>query len=447
LSHLALTSITAVRFWNWQPLNDADFSPVPVSTGGVRDYERQYTQEFRVASVGENKIDYVAGIYLYREPMRAVAHSQFGAAASYYMLGTAIPSIVADGVTNDSVSHYTTGSTAIYGQAVWHVAPRLNLTGGLRYTWDTSRGSFAQVITGGVPLTGANAQYAASRASLGTNTAFNLRNNNSKLSWAANVSYQVTPSILTYANYARGSKSGGLNLQVLPAGAKLVVAPEQVDAVELGVKTDFLERRVTLNAAAFWERDNNYQGNVFDQNLNRLYISNIPEVRVQGIETDIQARPFEDLSLYAAVTYNEGEYVKDPAAQCGIEAITKPSCNLSGQTLSGVPRWAFSTGGEYSHPLHLGAREAQIYVGADLNYRSWIYSQPTNSITSRLPALALLNARAGVRTDRWDLYFWAKNITNKNYLTFVSPTTGNTGGLKSQVGDPQTWGLTVRYKY
>jgi iron complex outermembrane receptor protein len=447
LPKVVFTSITAWRFWNWWPANDADNSPVSVFLAGQnRDYQNQLSQEFRVASAGQNNVDYVAGLYLYREQIKAIGLTQYGSAASYYLLGPTVPAVVANNLTNNYTSNYKTDSIALFGQAVWHITPQLNLTGGLRYTTDFKSGNFTQVTSGAAPLTRALAALASARAALGTSTAFQLKNVNANISGLVNLSYQFTPDVLAYVNYARGYKSGGLNLAQLPPGANPIVAPESVDAVEGGVKLTLFDRRLTLNADVFWERDKNYQANIFDQNILKLYLSNVPEVRSQGFEADLQAQPTDNLSLYASLAYDDAIYADYPGGQCGLES-TAAACDLSGRPLAGTPRWAVSAGGEYDYPVTLGALEAKAYVGADYSYRSSLYSHASDSIYTRLPQLTLVNARVGLKSDRWDVFFWAKNLANDTYYNYLQPGPGNTGAIYGLLGDPRTYGATLRVKY
>jgi iron complex outermembrane receptor protein len=442
------TSITAWRFWNWWPQNDSDNSPVSVLTAAQNaDYQSQYTQEFRVASAGENRIDYVAGVYLYREQIKAVGVTAYGDAASYFLLSPALPALVANGVRADFNNNYNTDSLAAFGQAVWHITPEVNLTGGLRYTDDFKRGNYTQVVSGGVPLVGPLAALAPLRAALASNGYLAVKDQHNNISGLVNLSWQATPDVLAYANYARGYKSGGLNLTQLPAGVSPVVAPESIDSVEVGLKTKLFDRRLVLNADVFWQQDKKYQANILDPILLKMYLANVPKVRVQGAEVDIQAQPVEHLSLYASATYNDAIYDKYPSAPCGVEHANLAACNLNGADLAGTPRWAIAAGGEVSDPVTFGAREAEVYLGADYTYRSSIYSAATDSIYSRLPKLSLVNARAGVRSDRWDAYVWAKNLLNKDYFTTNGGGSGNTGAIYAALGDPRTYGVTLRLKY
>jgi iron complex outermembrane receptor protein len=451
LPKAALTSITAWRFWNWWPANDSDYTPLTVldrSQNG--DYQNQFSQEFRIASSGSNLIDYVGGLYFFREQIQAVGEQSYGSAATAFLLSPALPSLVANGYATNFTGSYDTTSVAAFGQATWHVTSRWSLTGGLRYTYDHKDGRFNQVASGGVPLTGPLAAYAAYRAALGTSDAFAVTSNKGDLSGQVNLAFQATDDLLTYVNYARGYKSGALNLAQLPAGASSVVAPESIDSVEAGFKDRLFERRLTLNADLFWEQDSNYQANLVTQN-GKQYLANVPEVRSEGVEFDLQAQPIDELSLYASGAWDDAVYAKYPLAPCPLEeAVTASSvCNLSGAALAGVPRWTLSAGGEVHHSVNLGAREAEAYLGVDYSYRSSVYSSSSDSIYGKLPALSLVNARVGLRAadGRWDAYVWSKNLANAKYFAFIAAGVGNTGALVGQLGDPQTFGGTIRFHY
>ena len=439
-----LTSISAWRFWNWWPANDSDYTPLSVLTEAQNgDKEDQYSQELRIASTGVHKLDYVGGLYFFDEQIHALGGSHYGNAASAFLLGAAVPSVVANGYDLDFNSYYFTKSYAAYGQATWHVIPRLNITGGLRYTYDQKNGSFDQVASGGATLPGSLQPL---RNALGTSDVFTVNYSQGNLSGLATVSYQLTPDILTYVTYARGNKSGGLNLTQLPPGASSVIAPETIDSVEGGAKTAFFDHRLILNADLFWENDTNYQANLYNSALGKQYLSNVPKVRSQGVEIDAQAQPVNHVSLYGSLTYDDAVYASYANGVCGLENITLSHCNLSGAPLAGVPRWAASAGGEVSQPLKLGSHEAETYLGVDYSFRSSLYSASTDSIYSRLPSLNLVNARLGLRAanGRWDAYIFARNLLNQNYFLFIAPGVGNTGALDGELGDPRTFGVTLR---
>jgi iron complex outermembrane receptor protein len=446
-----LTSISSWRFWNWWPANDSDYTPIPVLNAAQNgDYQQQWSQELRIASAGSNRIDYVGGVYAFYEHVKALGYTQYGSAATGYLISPALPSIVLNDVALNTYPIYKTTSLAAFGQATWHATSKLNVTGGLRYTYDKKDGSFDQVASGGAPLTGYPPALQAIRSAFVSNDSFNLSSSNGDLSGLADISYQATHDVMFYATYSKGYKSGGLNLAQLPSNIPLVIAPESIDMYEGGVKSTLFDHRLTFNSDVFFENDTNYQANLIQTAAPyKLYLANIPKVQSQGVEVSINATPFSGLSVYGSGIYDKAIYADYPNAPCGLEHILLPSCNLNGAPLGGVPKWTVSAGGEYDYPVNIGAREVSIYLGADYTYRSSVYSAATDSIYSKLADLQLLNLRLGVRdaTNKLDLYFWAKNVTNHFYFTFVGGGLGNTGALDGQPGDPRTYGVTLRFHY
>jgi iron complex outermembrane receptor protein len=449
--NFVITSITAWRFWNWWPGNDSDYTPISVLNFAQNgDHQQQFSQELRIASAGIHAVDYVAGLYFFDETIHAGALSQFGNAASYFLLSPALPSVVLDGYTVAGAAQYDTKSAAAFGQAVWHVTPKLNLTGGLRYTYDDKWGYFNQTISGAAAVPPKLAPTAALfRSVFGVPLTYTTGTRKGDVSGQINLSYQLEPTVLVYANAATGNKSGGLNLAQLPAGASSVIRPEKVTSFEAGVKSRLFDRKLTFNADVFLEEDKDYQTNLINPTTLKQYLSNIPKVRTEGAEIDLNARPTDSLSLYLAAVYDFATYKSFPNSPAPLELITQPSVNLSGRPLAGTPRFSLSFGGEYFVPFVYAGRALEAFVGADDTYRSSVFSAANDSIYSRLPALNLVNARLGLRSSdgAWDAYVWSKNLTDKKYLTFVQAGVGNTGALFAQVGEPRTIGATLRYHF
>ncbi|MGH9642651.1 MAG: TonB-dependent receptor domain-containing protein, partial [Terriglobales bacterium] len=273
---------------------------------------------------------------------------------------------------------------------------------------------------------------------------------------------------------AHSFKPGGINLNGLPLDAQNqpitsveTVRPEQVNDYEVGLKTQLFDRRLTANVDAFWTDIRDYQATVTNsqENVIRGYLANVPQVRVRGVELDLAARPLKSLSVYANGAFTDARYVSFPDAPCPPELSGGPAasaahppsapgtpggfspvfCDVSGQWLPGVSRWAFSYGLEYQIPVRLFAREAHVYAAFDGNYRSELSSNPSRSIYTDVEGYALANFRAGVReTSGWDVYGWIHNAFNRDYFEFLATQSGNTGLVVGQPGDQRTYGVTVR---
>ncbi|OXE35619.1 MAG: TonB-dependent receptor [Phenylobacterium zucineum] len=444
-----LTSISAWRYWNWSPASDLLQSRLDdFQKSQVIDRQNQFTQELRIASTGENTVDYVGGVYFFHEKLEAYATTKYGAAAVASVISSALPALILNGVTLSTNSDYKTESYAAFGQATWHLNPKLSLTGGLRYTSDQKKGSYNAVATGGLPLAGPLAGFAAIRSAFASTSGFHVRSNKAAWGGHLDLSYEVNPDVLTYVSYSKGNRSGGLNLNSLPSGASAIVAPESIDAYEAGLKMRLFERRLTLNTSLFFEKDQDYQAQTVDPVLLKTYLANIPEVRSKGFEVSAQGRPSESVSFYASATYDAAIYAKFPTSPCPVEhTLPVPaSCNLSGVALPGVPKWAVSGGFEYHRPFSLGTGETQLYFGMDDSYRSSVNSTATVSTYGRLPSRSLINARIGLRSEdrNWDTYVWVKNLLDKDYLTSAQAL--SPGYIIGFPGDPRTWGVTVRVR-
>jgi iron complex outermembrane receptor protein len=152
LSNATITSVTAYRAWNWYPHNDGDNT----SLDAGRDFhqsnnQKQFSQELRIASSGTRRVDYVAGVYYLYQQIKAEALNAYGSQAGAWYAPTSDPVAAAAGLNNYTIlSHSSpvTNSYAAFAQTVWHVVPNVDLTTGLRYTYETKTGWFDQTASG-----------------------------------------------------------------------------------------------------------------------------------------------------------------------------------------------------------------------------------------------------------------------------------------------------------
>jgi len=460
-----LTSITAYRWWDWNPANDGDSTSLPVIVKAQQaNRQRQFSQELRLASDSDGPINYVVGAYYFWQIIRGKGATAFGSAAGLWNrpatspLPLAVWEAALNGFEANSTSDPRTRSYALFGQADWKINDRLTLTGGLRFTHEKKDGSFNQFHVAGVDLSTLPANIAANAALLRTQfnpvTSYSTGFTDNSLSGLATLSWQFADDALAYATYSRGNKSGGLNLTNLPAGVEPDVAPEKVDSYELGIKSQFLDRKVTLNVAGYWTEIGDYQTAITEQiasSVNvRQYIANIPGVRSRGVEGDLAFAPSSRASFYASVAYADTTYSSYPNAPQAPEAQipgTVAVQDLTGVQLPGVPKFTYTLGGDVSAPLgSLGGRDLSVYAHADYSHRSSFNTSSSNSIYADVPAYGIANARIGFRTDDGllDLSVWARNLFDKDYFQTLSPAA--TGIVTALIGEPRTVGLTLRTK-
>jgi iron complex outermembrane receptor protein len=339
----------------------------------------------------------------------------------------------------------------------WNVTPRLHVTPGLRFTHEKKDGNLLQTVGGG--LATADATLINRRLGVGRPQAYEAKINDNSLSGQVALAYDVADSIHTYATYARGEKSGGINMTGLPttpaglpALGSAVIRPEKATTYELGLKTQFLDRMVTANVAAYYTTVRDYQANVVDAGPGavRSYLANVEKVAVKGVELDASTRAFHGFTSYVNLSWTDGEYSSFANGPCPIERISASttSCDLSGRELPGVSRWAGSAGVEYRTNTTFATVEGEAYVSLDGAYRSRYYSDAAASTYSRLPESMVFNLRTGFRAGSgWDASFWVKNLFDKKYLQYVTFQTGNSGLIIGSPGDQRTVGVTLRARY
>ena len=473
LGGATLTSVSAWRFWNWDPSNDRDFIGLPVTTVSANpSQQRQVSQELRIASNGDRAIDYVGGLFYFRQTIDTQGLQVQGPAASAFLLNPTSTAgrnpATLDGLTARNTIGFVNTSAAVFGKLTWHPDERLSISPGLRVNYDKKDGSYVSVVTNGAGSTNLTADQRGVLAPQSYRPQFD----NWNVSGDLTVAYDITDDVHYYATYARSYKSGGINLSGLPNGldgnpalSVARVKPEKVNHFELGLKTQFADRRATVNFAGFWTEIEDYQATVTNNQVGVLrgYLANAGKVRTRGLEIDSAFRPVDRLNLYANAAFTDAKYVRFVDAPCppelsggtaltagqrpaaaGTPGPSPDNCDISGQWLPGVSKWAFSYGAEYGVPAQVAGLDGRFYLGYDGSYRSKYSSNPSRSAYTDIKGYALSNFRLGFRAERsWNAFLWLRNAFNKDYYELLATQSGSTGLIVGQPGDPRTYGLTV----
>lgn len=455
LGDYSFTSISALRFWDWTPQNDRDYTALAVRSKSNNPSEQdQWSQEFRFASNGNQTLDWVAGVYAFGQDVETNGTEQWGADAAKWLIRTNVPANLLTGYTSATRVLSDTTSYAAFGQATYHFNDAFRVTPGLRYTSERKSGDFTQIVSGGLATT--DATLISAKNGIARDQQYAAKISDASLSGQVNFSYDLSETQLTYLNLARGFKSGGINAAGIPtdaAGKPALVSaeikPEQSTTIELGLKSQLLHNRVTLNLALYDTQVKDYQANVVDSGPGALrgYLSNIDEVSVSGIELDSRWVASENFSSYLTFAYTHGKYDSYKNGNPPLELLTGTTAafDLSGRDLPGVSKYAGSLGGEYLHPASVSGIVGDLYYGADLSYRSSWNSDSSVSKYLEVAASTLVNLRLGFRTAQGvDVSLYARNALNEDYLSFLSIQAGNSGAIYGHVGDPRNIGLRVQ---
>ena len=488
-----LTSITAHRHWEWYPSNDRDFIGLPITTASNnRSSQDQWSQEIRYAGDLYENLSFVVGAFYFDQTVETRNTQSQGWAASRWLIdprasnvytgsdSTTITGAVAafipellDGLTQVQYVDTQTTSAALFGQIEWSVTDRLRIIPGLRYNYDEKSTDYDSPVSGGLnpadrPDLGAGAIRAVQNSILSRQT-YSAQTDDTNLSGQLTVAYDVTDDINAYATYATSFKSFGLNVAGVPANTPVVVEPESVTHVEVGLKTRPFDG-ATFNITAYNTDIDDYQTVVVANVVGTLrgYLANAEQARVRGVEIDASARITDAFSVYGAVAYTDAEYVSFPNSPLPIEqtgrpipnpnynsslptsssnplTITAPFVDVSGERLPGVSDWAATLGGEYVVPSSFLGRDGEFFVAADVSYRSDFSSDPAASEYMIIDGYSLVNARVGFRAaDGWDFYVWSRNLADTEYYEILATQSGGSGLIVGSLGDPRTIGVTLR---
>ncbi|MEB2856006.1 TonB-dependent receptor [Pseudomonas atacamensis] len=449
-SDFTLTSVSSYRFWNFTPRND-DGLNVPASyNAGVSVEDKQYSQEFRLASPKGEFFDYVVGAYYFGSDLDNKSFSYYGPQADIWN-GTPAGSLA--NVTSVGNGHIQTDSFALFAQGTWHLSERLDFTAGVRGTYEEKNASVGRnAPLGGVAVAGAAANARRGRA--GVYDSGDLNQYSSSPSGLLNLSYRITDDVLGYATLSHGEKSGGVNLAVgsaPTAGAdSLLIGTERANNAELGFKSTLWDHRLQLNANVFWTQVNAYQTNAYDAANRVQYLTNAGSVRSRGIEFESTVVPLRGLTLNFNGSYNDVSYLSYKDAPCPPEVSQAPgapaSCDLSGHQVVGASKWIGNANGEYKWNLDNGF---EPYVTGSYAFRSKAVGTVEDSDYGQIPSYAVVNLSTGLRGDfnqgQWDVSLWLKNAFDKTYYTTL--WTGGNGGYEGLLGTPRTLGVTGRYDF
>lgn len=464
-----LTSTTAWRYWNWDPSNDRDFTGLQaLSKSQATSVHNQWSQEIRYAGNIFSRLSGVVGVYgIGQELLTSPEHIEESGRDQWRFVQTstsplwATPGLL-DGYGIKTKSSLNTISAAVFGQLDFAITDALHVLPGIRYNYDEKRVDYKRTTYGGLETN--DPALLALKKSVYSNQEFQAQVDNTNISGNLTLQYKFSDAINTYATYAKNFKPVGINLGGLPTETKsgvtrvmtelATVKPEEVDHIEIGIKTKPF-KKTTLNATVFNTDIKNYQTLVQSPEIgvNRGYLANAEKVNVRGAELDATVTVNKLLSFYGSVAYTEGTYVTFtnaplPLEETGLTVDGEQVAfkDISGSELPGLSKWATSVGAELTRSGKFFGNIGTFFLAADTYYRSSFSSSPTPSKYLMVSDYGLLNARLGFRaTEGLSLFVWGRNITGTNYFEQLLPAGGNAGHYAAVLGDPRTYGVTLRY--
>ncbi|MEZ5735977.1 MAG: TonB-dependent receptor, partial [Novosphingobium sp.] len=256
------------------------------------------------------------------------------------------------------------------------------------------------------------------------------------VSGTASLSYNWTDDVMTYLKFSKGYSSGGFNLRSpSPATFTTGYGAEKVYTYEFGWKTTWLDRKLVINGAIFYNDFKDVQVTVLDPATTRNNLVNAASATIKGAELEVQVNPTDNLQLGGGWGYLDTKYKKyiDPVTMEDLSNVN---------TFAQAPKHTVNVYGRYVVPEVLS--DGDLVFRADYSYRSKysILAAPGNETFG----YGLLNGRIALERvqlsgDRnLTLAFWAKNITNKLYYQSGYNLVSSLGFEGRFTGAPRTFG-------
>ncbi len=391
-------------------------------------HQDQLSQELQlVGSIP--RLNYVAGLYYFKETGGDQAWApntlQWNATGTGY---TQLPSLRAGAEFDfpDRESEAKARSTAAFAQFTWTppiLDDRLRLTAGARYTKDTRSGVLTKV----------NGLRDGSR--------FTFKDD--RIDPAVSADFDVIENVHAYAKYGTAYRAGGANSRSLtyrPFG------PEVIKSAEIGLKSEFWDRRARVNLAAY---KTDYEDMQVDFNRNAIVLGsnrtvnetvNVPGVaKIKGFEADITVAPIENLTIKTSYAYTTAHI--PPAVNPFNNALTPLNVIYT-------PRNALNVAIDYTWPQE----NFEVLFHIDGSAAGG-FNSGNNTITSpKTDASLNINARLAIVNfeladgHQMDISLWSRNLLDEEHATAQSFSTASR--FRTNVfNDPRSYGIdfTIRY--
>jgi iron complex outermembrane receptor protein len=413
LSILNFATISAYRKFRSNVDFDYDGSPQNIESIAYTEFERQFSQEFQLQSKPGSPFIWVAGAYYFNSNS---AYAPFDLFANDF------------GANIRVLNQQKAKSFAGYAQGTYEIVQNTNLTLGGRYTTETRTAYNGSTNVFVVPLALQLPPILAPDAEAKFN----------KFTFRASLDHRFNDELFSYLSFNRGFKAGGFNTG---SPGTRAYEPETLDAYELGIKTDLLNRRLRVNAAAFYYNYKNIQ--IQQLNLGAITIINGASAHIYGLDLDAVAQVTDQFRLTAALGLSHPDFKSFPDCPISVPSGGVPSGigSCAGNQLPLSSKITATIAGEYTVPLPKGS----LVANGNVYFNDGFYTEADN--VYHQPSYAELGAQLHWTApgDHFTLGVYGKNLTDRRVINFETtiPNGTHTGFYQ----EPRTYGVTAGYKY
>ncbi len=455
LDGIEFKSITAYRESDTRATMDLDGLPVGILTFSSIYEQEQVSQEFQLSGSFADSVDWITGVYYFREKSYEQSDSiSFDIFNMPVFQDMGFPPQEISGGTRANFDNVSKG---IFAQLNYHFTDRLRATAGYRYTWDSR-----EIVRKALAVAADPDSCVVIRDDPNGPCRQTQDKDFSYPAWTLGLDYQLDEDTFLYAKTSGASMAGGWNIRGNFAPA---FDPENIQDIELGIKKDFFESRLRLNAAIFhsWQEDVQRIINDFDTLTNTVtqYVTNAGDAKLKGAEFELTWLPWVGMEITGNLALLDGKYKRGTFIEQQMVNGTPVMVDRSREPLPHAPEVTYSVGATQVFPLAVGELSFHVdysYVDERVLYTATAARelpqdyQDQVKISNKLGAIdsfGLLNAKIGLNLadTGLELSLWGRNIADKNYSTGMGNFYTSLGTVQTSTGFPRTYGVSLKYDF
>lgn len=408
---------------------------VPLGLGSnlADNQTRQLTQELRLASDFDGIFNFQFGAFYETREI------EFNTAEQAFNVPLAFGAATGGGIGFDYQREHATDTEAfsLFGSVDLDLSDRLSVTAGLRWTTESKSNTisipFINPIISGLDITGDGVPDFVNSGFFSNPIEFS----DSNFSPEVSISYELTDDVNLFAAFKTGFKSGGIDNSALPgvglsgignndinpvtgntfnddATASLIFESETTVGGEVGVKSQFSGRSVTLNATAYYYVYDNLQVQLFDGVAVQFNTFNAGELTTKGIDIDwAWQTPLDGLRLSGTAAYLDADFTDT--------FIGLDGSDLDGRSAPRAPKFAGNFAADWFIPL---GESFELGLSGNLAYSdSYITGQ--NTVTTDIVQDSFVTIDAGISVGdpdgKWRLSLVGTNLTDEQIITSAGP--------------------------
>jgi iron complex outermembrane receptor protein len=424
------SSISAWRNNEYELIED--ISAVGVIIDEQNEDAKNLVQEFRLSSKTQTKHQWTIGLYHFEESIDRIDVIDLTTISDTVNLSPFI-TIPDELVTYDQ--NAKNKSNALYGQIEFNLSDTLSSVIGGRYSKDKKQ--LTVISTGADPL----------NFGLLDNGPFtdSVSQEFSQFTGKLGFNYQPNDNLLAYILYSEGYKSGGFD-GTASSSESLNIAfdAETSDALEIGLKTQWLNNTLRTNLALFYTDFDNLQVLQIDNN-GTPFISNAASAKVQGIEVEISSHFTKNLESNLSCTFLDNTY-RDFISAVDDNFDGAPD-DLRGQRLTRSPKYSCHASIDFKPTIN---GKTPLNIHFSYANQDSMFISPQNRPFDTIDSYYILNLSLNYQlSESFSIMLYGRNITDEEYKlhTFDADPLNRNNIESSVYADPVTWGATARYNF